>query len=171
MKIDKLLTFFGKEFKGKELNEFFRKDNFNVIKEIKNYMKTDLYEGAESVVYASNEENGYSLVFEDELDYLNIEDGNYGESGNYYLSCIHFYSQGKDGFNVYKDKLINGIKMINRREEIRTLMKKPYKSHNFLDEDIWGNINGFRVFVNYNKGQNTPDMISIMKENSSLPQL
>lgn len=170
MEIDKLLTFFGKEYKNKELNEFFRQDSLDLTKEIQAYMQTNTYKGLESDVYASNEKNGYSLVFEDELNFLEKKNGYYGESGNYYLLCIHCYSQGKDDFNEYKDELINGIKMSNTREEIRTLMKKPYKGHNFLDRDTWSDIDGFRVSVNYKK-KDTPDMISIVRENSSLPKL
>ena len=163
MNIYKLISLFGKEYKDKELIEFFKQDGLDIVKEIKEYMKTDYYEDAESTVYVEYKKNGYYLTFEDELDYLDIEDGKYGERGNYYFTDCGFYSQGAEYYNEYKGELINGIKITNTRKEIRTLMKEPYKRHKSSDVDIWNNINGCQIFVDY-KEQNTPYIISISLE-------
>jgi len=163
MDIYNLINLFGKEYRDKELVEFFKQDGFDVVTSIQNWMKTSVYKGMESSVYAENINNGYSLHFEDELDYLDIEDGKYGESGNYYFTCIHIYSQNADGYSEYKGELINGVKITNTINEIRELMKEQYKRHEFLDEDIWDNGDGYSVNINYRE-QTTPYMISITKK-------
>lgn len=163
MDIYKLIDLFGKEYRDKELVDFFKQDGFDVIEKIQKWMETSAYKGMESSVYAENINNGYSLHFADELDYLNIEDGKYGESGNYYFTCIHIYAENADGYSGYKDKIINDIKITNTKDEIRMLMQEEHKRHEFLDEDIWNNKgDGYSVYVDYRE-QNTPFMISISK--------
>jgi hypothetical protein len=163
MDINKLITLFGKEYRDKELVEFFQQDRFDVVKEVQEWMQTDYYKGAESSVYAENTSDGYSLVYEDELDFLDIEDGRYGEGGNYYFMCIHIYAQGVDDYNQYNGELLNGIKMTDIQDVVRAKMGNNYKRHDFLDVDIWNNVNGCQVFVDY-KEKNTPQIISISLE-------
>ncbi|MDN5100113.1 hypothetical protein O8C83_04715 [Aliarcobacter butzleri] len=160
MDINKIILLFGKEYRDKELVEFFQKDELDIVKEIKEYMQTDYYQDAESSVYVENPLVGYSLVFEDELDFFSIEDGIYGESGNYYFICIHIHTQGYEGYEQYQGVLINGIKMTDTVEEIRNKLGDNYKRHDFLDVDIWENINGVKIFIDYKK-KNTPQIISI----------
>jgi hypothetical protein len=163
MDIHQLIALFGKEYRDKELVEFFQQDNFDIVKDVQNYMKTDSYAGAESSAYASNYSNGYELHFADELDYLDIEDGRYGESGNYYFTVCGFYAQGVEGYNQYNGELLNGIKMTDSQEILRAKMGNNYRRHDFLDVDIWNNVNGCQVFVDY-KEKNTPQIISISLE-------
>ena len=162
MNIDKLITLFGKEYKNKELAGFFQQDEFDLIQDVKNYMQTDSYEGTESSVYASNYKNGYELHFADELDYLDV-DGQYGESGNYYFTVCGFYAQNVEGYNQYNGELLNGIKITDTQETVRHKMGNNYRRHDFLDVDIWNNVNGCQVFVDY-KEKTTPQIISISLE-------
>jgi hypothetical protein len=142
------------------LVEFFQKDGLDIVKEVQDYMKTDDYEDAESSVYVEYPLKGYSLVFADELDFFDIEDGIYGESKKYYFICIHIYAQGVDDYNQYQNDLMNGIKITDTQEELRKKMGSNYKRHDFLDADIWENINGVKVFVDYKK-KNFPQIISL----------
>ncbi|MGE0052391.1 MAG: hypothetical protein AB7S49_12805 [Arcobacter sp.] len=160
MDINKVISLFGKEYRDSELVEFFQKDGLDIVKNVQDYMKTDDYEGAESSVYVEYPLRGYSLVFEDELDFFDIADGVYGESGRYYFICIHIYAQGVDGYNQYKEEIVNGIKITDSNEEVRKKMRSNYKRHDFLDVDIWENVNGIKVFVDYKK-KNTPQIISL----------
>lgn len=171
MEIDKIVSLFGKEYRDKELVQFFQKDGLDIVKEVQDYMKTDEYEDAESSVYVENSLGGYSLVFEDKLDFLDIKDGKYGESGNYYFICVHIYAQGVDDYNQYQDNLINRIKITDTQEEIREKLGNNYKRHNFLDVDIWENVNGVKVFVDYKKKE-TPQIISLsLVKNISKPNV
>lgn len=160
MNIDKLIKLCGKEYRDKELVDFFKENNFDVVKSVHEDMQTTAYKGMESSVYADNKSKGYCLHFDDELAYFNAEDGRYGESGRYYLTAIFFYSDGADGYHQYEGELVNGIRITDTRDEIRALMKKPYKGHDFLDKDKWENINGCTVSIDY-KGDNTPFNICI----------
>ena len=160
MDIYNLIELCGKEYRDKELVDFFKKNGFDVEKSVQEWMKTTTYKGMESSAYAINKKKGYSLHFSDELDYFNAEDGRYGESGRYYLTAIFFYSDGADGYHQYEGELVNGIRITDTRDEIRALMKKPYKGHDFLDKDKWENINGCTVSIDY-KGDVTPFSICI----------
>lgn len=160
MDIHKLVSLFGKEYRDKALVEFFQQDGLDIVKEVQDYMKTSTYKGGESSVYASNYSNGYELYFEDELDFFDIEDGIYGESGKYYFPNIKFYAENVHEYNQYQAELINGIKITDTQEEVRKKMKSDYKRHNFLDVDIWENVNGVKVFVDYKK-KSTPQIISL----------
>lgn len=160
MDINKLISLFGKEYRDSELVEFFQKDGLDIVKEVQDYMKTSTYKGMESSVYAENKKNGYFLHFEDELDFFNIEDGMYGKSGNYYFNNIQFYGQNNKDYSEYQGELIYGIKITDTQEELRKKMGRNYKRHDFLDVDIWENVNGVKVFVDYKK-KNTPQIISL----------
>ncbi len=160
MDIDKLIELFGKEYRDKKLVDFFKENGFDVVKSVQEWMKTKYYKGAESSTYAENINRGYSLHFSDELDYFNAEDGKYGESGRYYFTSVYFYSDGADGYHQYEGELVNGIRITDTRDEIRALMEKPYKGHDFLDRDKWEDVNGCIVSVNY-KGDETPFNICI----------
>ena len=160
MEINKLISLFGKEYKNKEFIEFFSNDDFDIVADVKKWMNSDYYEDSESDVYAENIKKGYSLVFDDELDFFDIEDGRYGESGNYYFTCIHIYAQGVDEYDEYQDELINGINIKNTKEEVRYKLGNNYKRHDFLDVDIWENINGVKIFIDY-KNKETPQIISL----------
>lgn len=163
MDINKLIALFGKECRDKGLVDFFYKDGFNIVKEVQKWMQTDYYEGAESSVYVENISKGYSLVCEDELDFLNSGDGRYGESWNYYFMCIHIYAQGVDDYNQYNGELLNGIKMTDTQDVVRAKMGNNYRRHDFLDVDIWNNVHDCQVFVDY-KGKNSPQIFSISLE-------
>ncbi len=149
MKIEQIISLFGKEYKDSKLNSFFNQNSLNITDEVHKYMKTSTYKGMESRVYAENEENGYFLHFSDKLDFFDIEDGIYGESGEYYLDTICFYAQNVKGYNQYQGELINDVKMTDSKEEVRRKMGENYKRHDFLDEDIWEYTENIRVFANY----------------------
>jgi len=149
MDIEKVFLMFGKEYKDKELNNFFKQDGLDIIKEVKKWMKTTTYEGLESDVYASNFENGYELIFEDQLGFISVEDGRYGESGNYYFTCIFLYIQKNDEYNSFKSELPFNIKVNDTKEIIRKKLGTNYKRHDFLNQDIWEDFDKYELFVTY----------------------
>ncbi len=156
MDIYKLIGLFGKESKDKELIDFFEKESINILKKLE--IEEDTF-----YAFIEDKKKGIELIFKDELEFFNLENRNNSKNINYYFECIHCFAQDIDDCNEYKGELLNGIKMSNTKDEIRDLMKKPYKRHGFLDVDIWNNLNGCQVFVDY-KERNTPAIISISME-------
>ena len=55
------------------------------------------------------------------------------------------------------------MKITDTQETVRQKMGNNYRRHNFLDADIWNNVNGCQVFVDY-KEKTTPQIISISLE-------
>jgi len=149
MEINKLILLFGKEYKNNELIEICKEDNFDIIKNVQEWMESDYYEDSESDVYAENFKNGYSLYFEDELYFLDIQNGEYGESGNYYFTCIFLYIQKNDEYNSFKSELPFNIKVNDTKEIIRKKLGTNYKRHDFLNEDIWEDFDKYELFVTY----------------------
>ncbi|WP_152021157.1 hypothetical protein [Aliarcobacter butzleri] len=151
MDIEKLISFFGMEYKNKEFIEFLSNYNTNVLNDIKIDRKIQN-------AYICNYKDGYEFIFKDESDFK--KEVIIGESGNYYFINTGFYAQGYEGYEQYQGVLINGIKMTDNVEEIRNKLGDNYKRHDFLDVDIWENINGVKIFIDYKK-KNTPQIISI----------
>lgn len=150
MDIEKLISFFGMEYKNKEFIKFLSNYNINVLNDIKIDRKIQN-------AYICNYKDGYEFIFKDESDFK--KEVIIGESGNYYFINAGFYAQGYEGYEQYQGVLINGIKMTDTVEEIRNKLGN-YKRHDFLDVDIWENINGIKIFIDYKK-KNTPQIISI----------
>lgn len=163
MNIDKLIKLFGKEYRDKELVNYFKQNNFDILKAVQKYMKSTIYQDEKSTVYAENYIDGYLLIFEDELDYFSIEGGQYGNNGKYYFIDISFFGKNNnEGYKQYKGEIIRSITIDDTREIIRNKLGNDYTRHDFLDVDIWDNIDGIKVYIDY-RNQNLPRVISLIK--------
>ncbi len=156
MKTNELLSLLGRSVKDHELIVLGTKNNLDFSKV---EVEADFYRG-----YLENKQEGFSMVFTDEHEFLNNSEQDRNK-GNLYFSGVFFYSDGKDGFSKYRDRLPKNINFFDSREDLfmklgESSWQRKSRKDNSVIADRWDGSERY-IHITYDKKNKLPSIIGV----------
>jgi len=156
MKTDELLSLLGRSVKDYELIPFCAANNLDINKV---ELEPEFYRG-----YLEKKEEGFSLVFTDEREFLN-KAGQVLGKGDLYFSGVFFYSDGKEDFSEYGSKLPQNIRFSDTRENLLAKLGEPSwqrksRKNNVVIADRWDSSENY-IHITYDKESKLPSVIGV----------
>jgi hypothetical protein len=156
MKTDKLLSLLGRSAKDYELIPFCAENNLDISKV---ELEPEFYRG-----YLEKKQEGFSLVFTDEREFLNKPEQAL-RKGELYFSGVFFYADGKEDFSEYRGTLPKDIRFSDTREELLTKLGEPSwqrksRKNNAVIADRWDSSENY-IHITYDKESKLPSVVGV----------
>ncbi|WED25504.1 hypothetical protein L3V77_10540 [Vibrio sp. DW001] len=155
-----LLSFLGKTSLDIKLINFLKLNGIQLDSTLT--LEEDDYDA-----YLEVQDKGLALLFTDEAKFLGLRNEPIG-IGNLFFSNIFFYSEGKDGYTEYKDKLPFGLLFTDTRQDVINKLGQQSWERLARDKlrvisDRWDELPDvpYRLHVTYDKNTGRISIISV----------